>query len=499
VTAVFAVALADWRARTRSAAFMLVLAFALAAGYWFVPERDYVTVDLGGYRGIYNSAWMGAMAALLCVLLIWFVGFFVVRGSLVREARFGVAELVAATPVRTAAFVAGKWLSNVALLAAIAALMFVAAAAMQYVRAEDRRVDPVVYAQAYLGLVVPVCALVGAAALLFDAIRPLRGIAGGVVWFFGGTGLIIASGTLAQRLMSPEAADPLGFAIALTSMAAALHAAVPAAHTSDVSIGVVSIAGPMRTFVFGGIAWTPEMAAGRATWAAGALIVVLLCTACFDRFRAERVGSARSTSEPLAARLVRALPDVAGARLTRAEIGVLLADAGVPWLAVYLGLAVAACVAPAQALVAIVLPAALIWPLTRYAPLGTADRRFGVAPVIAAAPDAGRRTVAARVAAGTIVAGIPLIGIVARHPSLAGVPVAAAALALLAGSLSGTPRLFEALFIAFWYAGINRVPGFDLAADAASAPAATCAVSALLAALAAALSVLAASASDRGR
>ncbi len=54
---------ADLLERVRRRSFLVVVAATLYAGYWLVPPIDagYLTVSAGGWRGEYNSAWMGTM------------------------------------------------------------------------------------------------------------------------------------------------------------------------------------------------------------------------------------------------------------------------------------------------------------------------------------------------------------------------------------------------------------------------------------------------------
>jgi hypothetical protein len=72
---------------------------------------------------------------------------------------------------------------------------------------------------------------------------------------------------------------------------------------------------------------------------------------------------------------------------------------------------------------------------------------------------------------------VPLAGALVRYPALALVPFAAAALAIVVGRFSGTPRTFEAFYLALWYLGsLNHAPIVDLPNDAATAPATLVAV-----------------------
>jgi hypothetical protein len=58
---------ADFLERARRYSFFITLGVMLYVGYSAVPpaESGVLTVDLGDVRGIYNSAWIGGVVALL--------------------------------------------------------------------------------------------------------------------------------------------------------------------------------------------------------------------------------------------------------------------------------------------------------------------------------------------------------------------------------------------------------------------------------------------------
>ena len=57
---------ADFLERIRRYSFLVVLGLMIVVGYFFVPPLDssYIIIDLEGYRGVYNSAWIGATVAM---------------------------------------------------------------------------------------------------------------------------------------------------------------------------------------------------------------------------------------------------------------------------------------------------------------------------------------------------------------------------------------------------------------------------------------------------
>ena len=65
--ALFQLVRADFLERVRRQSFLVTLGFAIFAAYMFLPPNHarYATLNLAGHRGIYNSAWVGSLVAML--------------------------------------------------------------------------------------------------------------------------------------------------------------------------------------------------------------------------------------------------------------------------------------------------------------------------------------------------------------------------------------------------------------------------------------------------
>ena len=92
--------------------------------------------------------------------------------------------MLAATPLSRAGYTMGKALSNLAVLASMVAVVIVCSALLQWVRAEDARIDPLALVMPHLLITLPFMALVAALAVLFEMLPGLRGGLGNVAWFF---------------------------------------------------------------------------------------------------------------------------------------------------------------------------------------------------------------------------------------------------------------------------------------------------------------------------
>jgi hypothetical protein len=485
---------ADFLERTRRYSFLIVLGLTVWAGYLFVPPAgaSYSAMALGDYRGVYSSAWVGAMVALMTSLFLTLAGFYLVKDAVERDERTAVGQIIATTPLSKVLYVLGKSFSNFVVLAAMAALLALVALAMQLIRGEEARLDLWALWSPFVFIVLPPLAIVAATAILFETVRFLRGGLGNVIYFFVWVAVVAAGAILpSQGAAGPAPINDLfGINLPLASMTTAAKAAYPD-YDGAVTVGIAaSDSGPMsvQTFVWDGMAWTPAQAAGRLLWVGVALGLALLAALFLNRFdttayRAARTKSATAEPEPNPAAPTRQQRSVGAAGFTpapvrfsalavlRAELRLLLRGQRWWWYAGAVGLIVAGLVAPPATARGVILPLAWIWPVLIWSALGGREARYGTgAMVFSAARPLGRQLPAACLA-GVVVAAAAGSGVwvtLARSGDMAGLLTWAAgalfipALALALGVLSAGSKLFEVLYVAWWYSGpLNGVAGLD--------------------------------------
>ena len=93
---------ADFLERVRSYGFLALLLFTIFLTYLFIPEINAIQIaglNLGGYRAVYNSAWIGTMTTLLMGEFFLLFSFYLLKGSVERDRRTGVGQILAATPL----------------------------------------------------------------------------------------------------------------------------------------------------------------------------------------------------------------------------------------------------------------------------------------------------------------------------------------------------------------------------------------------------------------
>ncbi|MFI0723248.1 hypothetical protein [Streptomyces sp. NPDC021224] len=506
--AVAGVALADLRDRIRRPSFAVTLLAAVALGWLAVPApgAHWVVLQISDHRGTYNSAYVGLATALAGTLWLALGGFYVVRGAPARDESSGVGRLLAATPLRTTAYFAGKLLGNVLVLASMLGVLAVTAPVMQLLRGKSRTVDPVALLLPFAVVALPVIVAVAAAALLADTVPGLRGGLGNVLWFFVWL-------TLAFAGQGPHAPlGGIGVHEATRSMEADLLAQAPGAH-GEFSLGFTYTDTPLHTFTWDGFTPTAHFLLGRAALVALAVLCALLPGLWFARFDPARTHTRRGAAAPVSpvSREQPAAPrptvPVQGPltpartggllfpRLYAAELRILVQGARWWWWSTAAVLTLTAFAATGSGATRFVLPAAWIWPVLLWSRLGSQAAEHRVDALLGAAPRPHRRVLAEWAAGVTLTAatGLGPAAVLLRDGDSPGVACWLAAtafvpsFALALGTRSRSHRLFQALYVPLWYGAANGLGALDFmgttrapGTSATLPPAAVAALSVLL-------------------
>jgi hypothetical protein len=476
---------ADFLERVRRTSFLVTLGLAVYLGY--VVSAGQLKLWLGDMRGIYNSAWVGVLMALVANFFLSLAGFYVVKNAVERDRRTGVGEILATTPMSKPLYTLGKTASNLAVLMAMIAVLAAMGPVAQWMAGEETRIGLWPLLAPFLFLSLPAMAVVAACAVLFEALPVLRGGFGNVVWFFAWTGLMPAAIEL------PGFPDPFGLG-AVTSKLFELMRVRFGKTEHSFTLGALKSEQGTRTFVWEGMDWMSAGVLKQLVWLLVAVGIALLAALFFDRFDPSRGrararkgaepetagdGVAASVPAPIPIHLIpihlQPLPE--GARrfrfldLLRAETRLLLQGQRWWWWAVALGLLIAGFATPLAIARQFILPVAWIWPLLRWSALGNREARYGTGGLVFSAARPLSRQLPAAWASGVILALITGGGVAVRL-GLAGdwgglgawtvgalfIPT----LALALGIWSGGGKLFEVVYLLLWYLGpMQHVPGTD--------------------------------------
>jgi hypothetical protein len=504
VRAITAIARADFLERVRRYSFLLTMLFAMFLGYSAATGR--IMIQLGGHRGVYTSAWVGALVALVTTCWVSLVGFYIVKGAIDRDRQTGVGQVLAATPMSKPTYAVGKFLSNFAVLASMVLVLAIAAVVMQIFLREDPRLDFFALLSPFVVVALPAMLLTAAVAVLFETLPVLRGGVGNVAWFFVWAFL----GVALSAVTGIEWLDPLGNMTMAHSMKEGAFAHIPgyeggfAFTIADKPVQVV------QSFRWEGVPWTASQILLRLAWCGVAVVLVLLAAAVFDRFDSARLfgrgrvkagpagafanggaqlqaaSVANVASAPMgvstrfgSARIAPAqLTAIASedrgnafARLFVAELKLAMKGLQWWWYVVAAGLLIAQATAPLATARQQLLGTSWLWLVLVWSSMGARETRFGTRALLFSSARILPRQIFACWLAGFALAavfgagaGVRLLatgGASALLPWIAGAAFLPS-LALALGVWSGTSKPFEGILTAMWYIGpINRVSGID--------------------------------------
>ncbi|HEV7507381.1 MAG TPA: ABC transporter permease [Thermoanaerobaculia bacterium] len=478
---------ADFLERVRRYSFLITLGLAVWLG-WAVSTGK-LKLWISDTRGVYNSAWVGLLMALVVNAFVSLAGFYVVKNTLERDRRTGVGQILATTPMSKVLYTLGKTLSNLAVLLAMVAVLAGMAVVAQFVAGEDTHIHLGPLLAPFLIFCVPAMALVAAFAVLFETIPFLKGGFGNVVWFF----LFTATVPLGIKMSH----DPIGLGLVKTQLKTAVVKAFGSATDSFV-LGALSNERQARSFRWEGMDWTREILLSRLTLLVIAFGIALLAAVFFDRFDVSRSwGRRRSSRKGHAAVAARGLapagdgaavdsapapvpvhlhPLPAGSRrfhfldMLRAELRLLLKGQRWWWYGIAAGLIVAGLFVP-EAGRKVVLPLTWLWPVLLWSSMGAREARFGTDGLVFSAAWPLQRQLPATWFAGFLLALITGSGVGIRLAISGNWPAAGAWLigalfiptfALAMGVWSGTSKAFEVIYLFLWYIGpLNQTRSLD--------------------------------------
>ena len=478
---------ADFLERVRRYSFLVTLAAALYLAYAVAAEKVWLVVG-NGYRGVYNSAWIGALMSITCSTFLSLAGFYIVKNSVQRDTDTRVGQILAATPMRKDFYTLAKMLSNFVVLACMVAVLMLAAVVMQFMRAEAHSLSLWKLWSPFLFLALPTMLLTASVAVLCETLPLLRGGIGNVAYFFLWTAELAIGAT--------DHDDPTGVHLLYRSTREALRSIDPG--TSENFSFSLTIGGEraIRTFPWEGIDWNAHVLLMRSLWVIVALGIALLASVFFHRFdparswRKQRVRASAhvpgaelaeerhaGTTPPVPIHAIHLTPLVRTATRSRflqmvaSELRLMLKGQRWWWYAGAVGLLVGQLVSPAPNVRGGLLLAAWIWPVLLWSQMGCREARHATGALVFSSEQSLSRQLPALWTAGTLIAlltgcgaGIRLLLAADWHSFAAWLAGALfiPSLALALGTWTGASKTFEAIYTIWWYIGPgHQMPGLD--------------------------------------
>lgn len=475
---------ADFLQRVRDYKFLFALFISVALAYLFVPEdgSTYVTLDLSdgdkGYRGIYNSAWLGGMVAIMAVIYVALIGFFVVRGSVTMDVDTGVGQIIASTSLHKRYYIMGKSISNFLVLCSMMFFLVITVGVMQIIRGEDTQIKPLDIILPFLLIVLPVMAGVAAIAVFSETIPSLRGGFGSIFFFF----FFLFFGQIPRAIIEEQMVQ--GAKDGIPGFEGESSCCLIFNENSQEVLGRPTV-DQEAAFAWDGIEWGPETLIPLVMFLIITTGVIILATFKFDRFDSSKKKRRfagvfnkiddRSIDDENNA--IAEMVDLTSSKeltplkssdmnfsfvsLVIAELGLMLK--GRQWW--FYGISV----------VLIILPftstgfssndfliVAWIWPLLIWSSMGTREIKYRTDEIVYSSPNLLKRQYFASWMGGVIVTMIMGMGVLLQHifngrfEALFAMSVAIIfipSLAMTLGSWSGGSKLTEFTYLMWWYVG----------------------------------------------
>lgn len=506
---IYHVALADFYERARRFSFLLTLAAVIGMGMLvfngsIVFQLRPVSPDVHApaYQGVSDSAWIGTMTVLATNTFLLLFGFYLVSDCIKRDIHTGVGQIIATTPVSRGTYLVGKWISNFTVLSVMELILAVAAVIMVLLKSEAA-LSLGQLLMPFLAAALPAMAFTAALAVIFETVPWLRGAVGNIVFFFLWMGIAMASMSMTDAHLPIN--DPLGFNVFYASLHESAQAAFPNDMISGIGTGIFT-ASPIKHFSWPGLAWSAGIVGSQWLWVVVSLGLILLSALWFTRFDPSREGHRRAkrktatgeededltprkdvlhtvlrvfaTPASRLAQLVNLSPLISKLAQASPFLGVLFAELRMLlkgrrwwWWLITIGLNIAIIFSPFSALKEYVLPVAWLWLLPVLAQMGSRERKNNTYQMVFSSTHPVLRQLPAAWLAGIlstaflVIAGA-VVFLINRDlfalAGWAGAVIFIPTLALALGVFSSGNRLFEIVYVIWWYCGpMQKIPGID--------------------------------------
>lgn len=470
--------------QVRSYSFLIIIGLTIFIGYACVPSSTagYEVFYIGGVRGIYNSAWLGGMAAMLSTLLLWLFGFYMLRSQISQDQRLKVGQIIAATPISNTRYISSKALSNFLVLLVIELMMILAFIAMQFVRGESTQLQVGDYFLPFLFIAVPSLLVLSSLTVLFDVVPGLKGVIGNMIFFGIWIFFSIVSIALPNSFF-----DVYGLDMIRSDMVkeAAIEYPFIAESKEGGSFGYYPTEGKIATFNWQGVDWDSHIIIQRIIWLLIAIIIILLSSIVFNRFKNQNENNARGrlilfegksnlVVQPELPKTFRLSPidrerRLRLSRLIRAELRIMLKGYSIWWYLLLVGTIVVSFLIPFDKLKSW-LSVVMVLPIAIWSQMGTREKQYFTQELILSSCPPLYKFFAVWIS-GIFITLFVSLGVLLRflidgqvdHFSSWTVAIFfIPTLGLFLGVLSGSRKMFEVIYMLWWYLGpVNHLPYLD--------------------------------------
>ncbi|MDQ1829449.1 hypothetical protein [Massilia scottii] len=277
-------ALAEVRLRMRRASTMAALLTVVALSWAMIadPAGGEALPVFDKARVLYTSS-----EPALGAVLFGLGGFYLVRGRMSEDLRSGIGGVIGATPVGSGVFLAGRWLGCVAYLGALVAAFMLTMLVLHALRG-DGPIEPLVYLQTYVLLLLPMVFFAASCAILFDSWAPLMGKGGDLLFF------VLWVAQLVLMTQGTSSALPALMVFDFSGLAVAVAAVQGFVSGADFSIGSSRFDPAVAPVTLPSLLWSARMMALRGASSLITILPLLPAWWLFHRYSPDRVKPGRA-------------------------------------------------------------------------------------------------------------------------------------------------------------------------------------------------------------
>ena len=260
---------------------------------------------IDNHRVLLNSAATALTSAIMGGLVFSLVGFYLISNSVSRDLQTGVGKLIAATPLSSLRYLAGKLAGNIVYLTAMATVFMIACMGMHLLRGE-MPLEPIVFVQTFGIMFLPSIPCIAAIALMFECVPFLSGRGGDVLYFFFWT-LTLA---LPPALVSASKGHAWILAADFTGLGFFVKEIISVTGAHKFTIGYAPYNAALSPAFFSGLKWISEIVILRLASVFFTIPFFGIAWAAFHRFDPARGSSHEKAKTGKIARLWRTVVSV---------------------------------------------------------------------------------------------------------------------------------------------------------------------------------------------
>jgi len=475
----FAIIKSDYLQRTRSYTFLVTLCISLAVAYTFIPapNANYSTIKIGDYVGVYNSAWIGYVTAMMTSIFLSLVGFYLVNGSIKTDRQTKVGQIVASTPISNFGYLFSKVLSNFLVLLAIVLIIFLMSVLLFFSYNKGFSFEIIQFIKPYFFITIPAMFFIATLAVVFEVFFGKYSVVQNVGFFFLFTTLLV----LPASTVTQFELDIFGSEIVIRQMENQVKEILQTNELPSLNIGYNIAEGQeIKRFNFEGINFPASFLLSRIGWMLLCVISIVVISPFFHRFNVkermsikkftQNISISKTNNEVVLSALPKAQINYGILPLLKIEL-LLLFRKGKRWLwLINLTGMVLLAVLPLKISYLMVLPILWFLQVSRLSDLTTKETTNNVHYFAFASYKPLSRLLVSQVLAGIVLIlflAIPLImrlALMANFTAVISVVLGGVFITLLASALgivTKGKKLFEVLFFMITYANINGIPFVD--------------------------------------